>query len=43
MKLLDSPGFWAGGKKKKTQTTKEKKKTEQEQALRAELHVALYS
>lgn len=43
MKLLDSPRFWAGRVKKKTQTTKikEKKKTEQEQALKAELHFAL--
>lgn len=46
MKLLDSPGFWMGvsqwgGNKTQTTKMKEKKKTEQEQALKADLHVAL--
>lgn len=48
MKLLDSPGFWTGvdrcgGNKTQTTKMKEKKKTEQEQALKADLHVALCS
>lgn len=48
MKLLDSPGFWTGvdrcgGNKTQTTKMKEKKKTKQEQALKADLHVALCS
>lgn len=48
MKLLDSPGFWmgvdrCGGNKTQTTKMKEKKKTKQEQALKADLHVALCS